>query len=121
MQKVLTDAYLRAVTPPASGRLEISDTRCGGLVLRVTSKGAKSWSFRFRDRITQAPLRVTIGRYPDIGLAAARETADGYRRAVSTGSNPAEVKRNARGKSFGMLAARYLEEYARRKKRSHAV
>jgi integrase len=121
MQKVLTDAYLRAVTPPATGRLEISDTRCGGLVLRVTSNGAKSWSFRFRDRTTQAPLRVTIGRYPDIGLAAAREVADGYRKAVSTGSNPAEVKRNSRGKSFGMLAERYLAEYARRKKSSHAV
>jgi hypothetical protein len=77
MQKVLTDGYLRALAPPATGRLEISDTRCGGLVLRVTAAGVKSWSFRFRDRITQAPLRVTIGRYPDVGLSAARGAADG--------------------------------------------
>jgi hypothetical protein len=73
MQKVLTDGYLRALAPPATGRLEISDTRCGGLVLRVTAAGVKSWSFRFRDRITQAPLRVTIGRY---------RTSDYLRRAA---------------------------------------
>ena len=123
MQKILTDAYLRAFVPPATGRLEISDTRCGGLVVRVTANGVKSWSFRFRDRTTQAPLRVTIGRYPDIGLAAAREVADGYRKVVSAGGNPAEAKRLASGgnKSFGALADRYLEEYARRKKRSYAV
>ena len=123
MQKILTDAFLRSLAPPSTGRLEISDTRCGGLVLRVTATGAKSWSFRFRDRISQAPLRVTIGRYPDIGLSAAREAADGYRKTVSTGGNPAVAKRLASGgnKSFGALADRYLEEYARRRKRSHAV
>ena len=49
MQKVLTDAYLRALPRPTTGRLEISDTRCGGLVLRVTANGVKSWSFRFLD------------------------------------------------------------------------
>ena len=70
---------------------------CGGLVLRVTAAGVKSWSFRFRDRITQAPLRVTIGRYPDVGLAAARGAADGYRKTVSAGGNPAEAKRGASG------------------------
>ena len=123
MQKVLTDAYLRALAPPAMGRLEISDTRCGGLVLRVTANGAKSWSFRFRDRTTQAPLRVTIGRYPEIGLSAAREAANGHRKTVSVGGNPAIAKRLSSGgnKSFGALADRYLDEYARRKKRSHAV
>lgn len=123
MQKVLTDAYLRALPRPTTGRLEISDTRCGGLVLRVTANGVKSWSFRFRDRTTQAPLRITIGRYPDIGLAAAREAADGYRKVASAGGNPAEAKRLASGgnKLFGALVDRYLEEYARRKKRSHTV
>ena len=123
MQKVLTDAYLRTLSPPATGRLEITDTRCGGLVLRITNNGAKSWSFRFRDRTTQAPLRVTIGRYPDMGLAAARAAADGHRRAVSAGGNPAVARRLASGsdKSFGALADRYLNEYARRRKRSHLV
>src|SRR5262249_60846873 len=87
MQKILTDAYLRAFVPPATGRLEISDTRCGGLVLRVTANGVKSWSFRFRDRTTQAPLRITIGRYPDIGLAWALGASAGYRKVVSVGGN----------------------------------
>ena len=41
---------------------------------------------------------------------------------VATGRKPAEAKRGASGgKSFGALAERYLEEHARRRKRSHAV
>ena len=84
--------------------------------------GVKSWSFRFRDRITQAPLRITIGRYPDIGLSAARGAADGYRKTVLAGGNPAEAKRGASGdKSFGALAERYLEEHARRRSRRSSI
>src|SRR5262249_16698313 len=76
MQKVLTDAYLRALIPPATGRLEISDTRCGGLVLRVTANGVKSWSFRFRDRTTQAPLRITTRKRHCASLLDAILTLD---------------------------------------------
>lgn len=123
MQRVLTDAFLRSLTSPASGRAEIGDTRCGGLVLRITEGGIKSWSFRYRDRETQKQTRVTIGGYPTIGLAAAREAADTFRKTVAAGGNPAQTKRQRTGaaRTFGAMAERYLEEHARRKKRSHAA
>ena len=123
MKRPLTDAFARSVRPPASGRLEISDMRCVGLVLRITPRGVKSWAFRFRDKATGHPGRVTIGQYPDIGLTRARTTADAMRRDVANGINPAERKQQDRAtagaKSFGALAKRYLAEYAQRKKRSH--
>src|SRR5262249_32878906 len=123
MQRPLTDAFVRSVKPPASGRLEISDMRCVGLVLRITPRGVKSWAFRFRDKSTGRPGRATIGQYPDIGLTKARTTADAMRRDVANGINPAERKQQDRAgagaKSFGALAKRYLAEYAERKKRSH--
>jgi integrase len=67
-------------------------------------------------------MRVTLGRYPDLSLATARETADAHRQAVAKGADPARDKRAAREeaeeRSFGRLAERYLREHARRFKRS---
>src|SRR5687768_3020422 len=108
MQKPLSDAYLRTLATPQAGRLEISDSRCTGLSFRVTSLNARSWSFRFRDPLTLAPLRMTLGKYPDVGLADARARATELRREVAAGRNPIEEKRKARHaaetESFGALA-----------------
>ena len=123
MQRPLTDAFVRSVKPPASGRLEISDMRCAGLALRITPNGVKSWAFRFRDRTTGRPGRATIGQYPAVGLTAARANADAMRRDVANGINPAARKQQDRAtagaKAFGALAERYLIEHARRHKRSY--
>jgi integrase len=125
LQLQLTDAFLRSVKPPASGRLEISDLRCGGLTLRITPNAVKSWSYRFRDRTTGRLARATIGQYPTVNLSAARARADAMRQEVADGGNPAERKQQDRAtaaaKSFGALAKRYLCEHSRRKKRSHAA
>lgn len=125
MRKALTDALIRALPKPTKGRSELADLRCAGLSFRVTTNGARSWSFRFRDPATGKVGRYTIGRYPDIGLAAARSAADNLRGDVANGINPTERKRRTRdeapSKTFKALAARYIVEHARRKKRSHAV
>ncbi|MCX7310329.1 MAG: site-specific integrase [Alphaproteobacteria bacterium] len=86
----------------------------------------KSWSFRYRDRTTSRLCRATIGQFPAIGLSAARSVADTMRSDVASGGNPAEQKKQDRagGRSsatFGSLAERYLDEYSRRHKRSHAA
>jgi integrase len=124
MQKVLTDALLKGTKTPPAGRVEIADLRCVGLTFRVTSRNARSWSFRFRDPVSSDPGRFTIGRYPDIGLSAARERADELRAEVAEGRNPVDIKRQARvdapNKTFRALAARYMTEHSERKKRSHA-
>ena len=125
MQRVLTNSLLRNARPPASGRTEFSDLRCVGLTFRITSNGIKSWSYRFRDRTTGRLCRATIGQFPTIGLSAARSAADDMRGEVASGGNPAEKKKQDRAggssKTLGALAERYLDEYSRRKKRSHAT
>ena len=108
----LTNVLLEATSAPAAGRVEISDNRCVGLCFRVTAGGVRSWSFRFRDPLTGKLTRATIGAYPDISLADAREAAGVMRAQVSKGGNPVEIKRQARaqsgGKTFQALADRYL-------------
>ena len=122
VRKILTDALIRAVVAPATGQFEYADTRSSGLSFRVTAAGAKSWSFRFRDPVTGKPARFSMGPYPDVSLAAARERADELRKAVVQGENPIERKRHERTeapkKIFQYLADRYMIEHARRFKRS---
>jgi integrase len=125
MQRALSDAYIRNLAPPASGRLEVVDLRCPGLSFRVTNNGARSWCFRFRDPKTGSTTRDTIGAYPDISLSQARARADAIRRQVAAGVNPVQARRTQREMAptwtFEALADRYLIEHARRHKRQRSV
>ncbi len=122
MQKALTDAFIRKIAPPATGRLEVADLRAPSLSFRVTAKGARSWCFRFRDPRSGKTSRATIGKYPTVSLGEARQRAEAMRGQVAAGENPIERKRREREaatrKTFQALAERYLHEHARRHKRS---
>jgi Arm DNA-binding domain/Phage integrase central domain len=124
MRRLLTDSFVKMAKPPAAGRMEISDMRCAGLVLRIAADGGKNWSFRFRTT-SGKQTRATIGAYPDIGLTAARSSATAMRKDVAEGKDPVEQKRAARAGSgaetFLGLAERYLVEHSRRHKRSSAA
>jgi integrase len=125
MRKTLTDTFCKSTPAPATGRTEWADIRCAGLELRVTSAGARSWTFRFRDPTSRRTLRASIGSYPDIGLSAARKKADDLRGKVADGVNPIEARRQERADSqsrtFETLADRYMAEHARRHKRPRSV
>src|SRR5271166_160703 len=122
MKKLLTDAFVRTAEPPPSGRLEVADLRCVGLTFRVTQAGIKTWSLRFRDPRSGRAARATIGNYPDISLHSARERALELRREILGGVNPVERKRKEReeasARTFETLADRYMNEHARRHKRT---
>jgi hypothetical protein len=125
MRKALTDIFCKSTPAPAAGRSEWADMRCAGLEFRVTSAGARSWTFRFRDPTSRRTLRASIGSYPDIGLSAARKKADALRAKVADGVNPIEAKRLERSEShsrtFNTLADRYMAEHARRHKRPQSI
>ncbi len=122
MRKPLTDTLLRALRKPASGRTELADLSCKGLEFRITAAGNKSWSYRYRAAGSGKLSRATIGPYPGVSLADARLKADALRAGVANGENPSEAKRRAKreapGRTFKALSDRYLNEYARRQKKS---
>jgi integrase len=120
MKVAFTDALIRGLKPPASGRTELADPSCRGLCLRVTPAGAKTFAFRYRDRASRRPERLTLGQYPDVSLREARAKAGKLRQQIAAGKNPSAHKREAPARSFATLAERYLNEYARRHKRSAA-
>ena len=83
-------------------RTDYFDTVMPGLSLRVTKSGSKSWVVYFRspierDRRGLAKVkRYTVGKYPRLGVADAREEAGKVMRQVDEGSDPQREKAEAK-------------------------
>lgn len=87
----------------------------GGLYLRVTSSGGKSWVFRFQ--IGGKRRDMGLGPYPEVSLAKAREKAAEHRAQRRAGSDPIEAKAAerraerltaAKGRSFREVAEEFI-------------
>jgi hypothetical protein len=88
----LTDADVKTLKPPARGRLELRDAVEHGLAIRVTERGSKSWVFWYWHAESKRKCRLTLGEYPAISLASARQLASKHRSSVATGGHPAAIK-----------------------------
>jgi integrase len=64
------------------------------LYLVVQPSGVRSWAVR--DRIVGKSLKITLGRYPTVSLAEARQLAAAARREIAEGIDPTAEKRNAK-------------------------
>ncbi|MBK0398531.1 tyrosine-type recombinase/integrase [Limibaculum sp. M0105] len=92
MKKRLSARAIETLKPPPTGRLEITDSDSGA-VFRITSKGARSWSVLFTLHGKQQ--RRTLGSYPAVGLAEARELARETRHLAVQGVDPRPVEEPA--------------------------
>lgn len=86
MRETLTDQKVRNLKPPERGRRDTWDALVPGLSLRVTSTGAKSWTAvgRVRGRV----VRHTLGSWPVLSLAEARDKARESLRTMQEGRHP---------------------------------
>jgi Arm DNA-binding domain len=87
----MTDAQIKALQPRAA-RYLVSDGR--GLSLDVLPSGVKSWMYRYRH--DGKPQKISLGRYPDLTLRAARDKRDELATQVVGGRSPAEEKKARR-------------------------
>ena len=71
---------------PRETRFDVFDAALRGFGLRVSPSGTKTW-FTMR-RVNGRMSRTTLGRYPDIGLAAARRQAAAVLVAMGNGVDP---------------------------------
>lgn len=118
----LTAASIEKIKPPPSGQVEYYDRRLPAFGLRVSYRGSKSWFLMAR--VNGKLARLTLGRYPALSLARAREKANAAARLVAEGKDPrhleADEKRKqqeARGNTFGACAADFLAKHAKRRLR----
>jgi integrase len=80
----LTDTAIKALKAKDK-RYLVGDT--GGLVLEVMTSGSKVWRYRYTLHSKRQPL-LTIGKYPEISLKAARERRDEWAVLVASGKSP---------------------------------
>lgn len=74
--------------------MEIPDPGLTGLYLVVQPSGAKSWAVRYRH--AGKTRKMTLGKWPIIGLADARAAASHALEAVEYGRDPGREKSSAR-------------------------
>jgi integrase len=76
-------------TKPQAKTLRLSDGR--GMYLEISPNGGKWWRFKYR--LDGKEKRISLGVYPDVGLAAARDKREEARRLVAAGIDPTEHRK----------------------------
>lgn len=89
----LTDTFVRNFSYPGKEH-EFYDTIRSGFIFRVSKKGHKSFSYRYR--FGEKVQRFTIGSFPAVSLSKARSIADDLHLKVKQGIDPQDEKLNAR-------------------------
>ena len=115
----LTAASVERLRPPAKGRIEHWDSLLPGFGLRVSETGAKTWVLMYR--IGRRQRRLTLGKYPALGLTKAREKAREALDQLDHGTDPAAHRRSLQGSSkdtFEGVAGLFLDRYARQHQRN---
>jgi hypothetical protein len=113
MKATLSEAWLRAVKPPAAGRIEVRDKKAPGLVVRVAASGAVSFAARGR-RPDGREARITLGTWPKLSLMQARADARAALVDLGRGGDPVAERRILRAeravrKTAPTVAERLIE------------
>jgi integrase len=82
---------LAELTPDSDKRRYVYDDKVNGLCLSITPMGTKS--FLVYRKLHGRPLRVTLGRFPDMTVEQARRQALGTLAKLADGKNPIAEKR----------------------------
>ena len=80
----------------------------GGLYLRVTKTGTKSWMLRIS--VDGRRRDLGLGRFPEVSLADARKRAAAHRLTVADGGDPLAEKRKAKMPTFEEAARIVFEQ-----------
>lgn len=108
----LTHTALQALKPKDKN---YSVTDRDGLFIEILTSGSMVWRFKYH--LNGKREKVTIGRYPEIGLAKARELRNDAAELVALGKSPAKAKQEnkvkqkveaARASNFKSLAQRWF-------------
>ncbi|NWO06663.1 MAG: tyrosine-type recombinase/integrase [Alteromonadaceae bacterium] len=99
---------------PKDKEYNLSDGQ--GLHLRVKPSGKRVWIFNYFEPFTKRRRNLTLGAFPDLSLALAREKRDANRKLLAQDIDPIshrdeqfEVKRAAANNTFKVVAERWIE------------
>lgn len=103
--------------PPRDKRLYYYDTKVQGLELMVTHQGTKS--FKVYRKFADTPVRISLGKYPQLSVEEARTKAQKIIAELISGVNPNEEKKKIRSEiTFGEMFSAFMERYSKPVKKS---
>ena len=116
----LTDKAVQNAAPGPK-RKEIPDAAMPGLYMLLQPTGAKSWAYRFR--FGGKTRKLTLGRYPKVGLAGARKLAREAELEIRQGKDPAQAKVAAQRKTATVeeLCRDFISIYAKEHTRPRSL
>jgi integrase len=118
-RRLLTDRAIREAKPAAKP-YKLYDER--GMFLLVMPQGGKLWRLKFR--INGVEKALSLGKYPDVSLAAARRKRDAERALIADGVDPSAVRRAQRESTvatFELIAREWFERFKVKWTEGHAV
>src|SRR4051812_42547466 len=92
----LTARTVETLKPPAAGRDEWWDSSLPGFGIRITDKGTRSWVLMYRMSGGGSKRRMTLGTFPMLSLAEARQAAGDALQKVERGIDPVAEKAAAK-------------------------
>ncbi|MGE3702264.1 MAG: tyrosine-type recombinase/integrase, partial [Hyphomicrobiaceae bacterium] len=106
----LTDIQIRQLRADDRARLEVWDRRVPGFGVRVSGSGHKSFVLLYRHK--GRSRRMTIGRYPIVGLAEARRRALEVLGQLAKGVDPSIRGENSMvGECFGDAVEYFIRNH----------
>ena len=103
--------------PPKDKRYYFYDTKVQGLELMVTHQGSKS--FKVYRKVGTTPVRVSLGKYPQMTVEEARRSAQTVIAEMISGKNPNQEKKKVRQEiTFGDMFSTFMERYSKIEKKS---
>lgn len=117
----MTDASIRNIKPPATGRVDYYDANTGGkLVLRIGPTGVKAWSVVFRvaggggisrtgRELRDKQRRLSLGTYPALSLSEARTRAAEVTEEAEKGIDPRAEKQTAANERYESTVERVAD------------
>lgn len=103
----LTDVKVRTAKP-LDKPYKLADG--GGLYLLVNANGSRYWRMKYR--VMGREKLLSIGVYPDVSLAVARQKRDEARRSLAAGEDPGAIKK-AEKQARKIATANTFESIAR--------
>ncbi|HEY5865031.1 MAG TPA: integrase arm-type DNA-binding domain-containing protein, partial [Candidatus Tectomicrobia bacterium] len=112
-----TARWVAAAPAPPEGQVDYFDQTPPSLGLRVAPSGRKTWFVMYC--ASGRLRRYTLGTYPAVSLADARQRATDARHRVAHGGDPAQARQDGRqAPTVAELGAQYLDLYAKVQKKS---
>ncbi|MBN8828205.1 MAG: tyrosine-type recombinase/integrase [Sphingobacteriia bacterium] len=103
--------------PEAGKRAYYYDSKLNGLGIMIFPSGTKT--FFVYKRVNGKPDKIKLGRFPDMSIEQARKAATSCLNDISQGIDPNKDKKKLRNEMlFSELFSKYLEEYAKKRKKS---